>query len=58
MFLFPAADIQEDNGTVALLAEDFNFASFWRLNNHELDDVNAYENDQILMDYDSLSPAI
>ena len=55
MFLFPAADIQDDNGAIALLAEDFKFASLWRLDPDKQDGGKAYENDRTFMDLDSLS---
>jgi hypothetical protein len=58
MFLFPAVDIQDDNGTIALLAEDFNFASLWRLDTSEQDGAKAYEDDRTFMAVDSLSPVI
>lgn len=56
MFLFPAADIQDDNGVIALFAEDFKFASLWHLDPDDQDGVRAHEDDQTFMDLDSLSP--
>jgi hypothetical protein len=55
MFLFPAADIQDDNGTVALFAEDFNFASLWRLDHEGVDE---YDTNPVFESFESYAPAI
>ena len=43
MFLIPAADFQDDNGALALFAEDFHFASLWRMNLYENNNAETHE---------------
>jgi hypothetical protein len=56
MFLFPAADIQDDNGTVALFAEDFNFASFWQIDPDGRVEMDEYEANQVFKTCESYAP--
>jgi hypothetical protein len=58
MFLLPAVDIQDDNGVVAFFAEDFNFASLWRLDPDGREYVDKCDADKTIEDHEALAPVI
>jgi hypothetical protein len=58
MFLIPTTDIQEDNGIVALFAEDFNFASLWALDPDAREYIDKCDTDETFEDLEALTPVM
>jgi|WetSurMetagenome_2_1015567.scaffolds.fasta_scaffold142162_2 hypothetical protein len=58
MFLIPTVDVQDDNGVVALFAEDFNFASLWRWYPDVRKDIDKCDVDKTIEDLEALAPVI
>jgi hypothetical protein len=56
MFLIQTTDIHEDNGAVALFAEDFHFASLWQFEPDAQDAEEEYDSDGVFETVEAPAP--